>query len=150
MKKIFHFLVSCLGFIFFVAALVVLYRELRLHPVADLLREFQSIPSGRLGLAFLFTLLNYVVLTGYEAAGLRYAGQKVEYGKIAEISFIANALSNNLGAALFSGSAVRLRLYSAWGLSGVETTAVLLFYGLTFILGFFTLAGTGILRRGGS
>ena len=46
---------------------------------------------------------------------------------------------------MFSGGAVRYRIYSAWGLSVIEVTKICFVAGLTFWLGNVTVLGFGIL-----
>jgi uncharacterized membrane protein YbhN (UPF0104 family) len=47
---------------------------------------------------------------------------------------------------VFSGGAVRYRIYSAWGLSVVEVTKICFIAGLTFWLGNATVLGLGVLN----
>lgn len=46
-----------------------------------------------------------------------------------------------IGFALLTGSAIRYRLYSTWGLSAVEITNIVAFCNLSFWLGLFTVSG---------
>src|SRR5208282_2373483 len=48
-------------------------------------------------------------------------------------------------ASVFSGGAVRYRIYSAWGLSVIEVTKICFVAGLTFWLGNATVLGLGVL-----
>lgn len=42
---------------------------------------------------------------------------------------------------MLSGGTVRYRLYSGWGLSALEIGKMIIFNGLTFILGFLSVGG---------
>ena len=58
-------------------------------------------------------------------------------------SFTSYAVGHNVGASVFSGGAVRYRIYSAWGLSVVEVTKICFVAGLTFWLGNAAMLGLG-------
>jgi hypothetical protein len=69
----------------------------------------------------------------------------VPYRVAALGSFTSYAVGHNVGASVFSGGAVRYRIYSAWGLSVLEVTKICFVAGLTFWLGNATVLGLGIL-----
>ena len=48
------------------------------------------------------------------------------------------------GASVFTGGAVRYRIYSAWGLDAIEVAKLCFVAGLTFWLGNATVLGLGI------
>ncbi len=50
-----------------------------------------------------------------------------------------------VGASVFTGGAVRYRIYSAWGLTAIEVAKICFVAGLTFWLGNATVLGLGIL-----
>ena len=99
-----------------------LRRELSQFHLYDIVLAIRAIPATKVALAVLLTALNYAVLTFYDMLGFRYIGKTLSRARIAATSFIAYAFSNNLGFMALSGSAVRYRLYSAWGLSTFEIT----------------------------
>ena len=125
----------------FAAALWVIRRELSAYHYHDILRELHALPAARLWLAVGLTLLNYVVMTGYDALALRYVRKPLGYPRIALASFLGYAFSNNIGLSMLAGSSVRYRLYSAWGLSTPEITKVVAFYTVSLWLGLFAIAG---------
>lgn len=125
----------------FALALMALHHLLREHHFHDILTSARSISSRRLVVAALLTLLGYVVLSGYDALALRYAEHRLAYPKVALTAFLAYACSMNLGFAPITGSAVRFRLYSGWGLTAVQIAKVAVFAGLVMWLGFLTLCG---------
>ena len=61
-------------------------------------------------------------------------------------SFTSYAVGHNVGASVFSGGAVRYRIYSTWGLSVIEVTKICFVAGLTFWLGNATVLGLGVLH----
>jgi uncharacterized membrane protein YbhN (UPF0104 family) len=69
----------------------------------------------------------------------------VPYRVAALASFTSYSVGHNVGASVFSGGAVRYRIYSAWGLSVIEVTKICFVAGLTFWLGNATVLGLGVL-----
>ncbi len=140
-KRGLHRLGPIIGLVLFAAALWVLHGELRHYSYRQVLDQFRSLPADRVALALLLTVASYTLLTGYDTMGLWYARHKLAYQRTALASFVGYAFSNTVGYSLVSGGSVRLRLYSGWGLSAVKITKVIAFCGVTFWLGFLTLAG---------
>jgi len=105
----------------------------------------REIPVPHLLVAFVLTLLNYLIMSGYDLLALRYIHYRLPYRKIAVASFIGYAFSNNIGLSMFAGGSVRYRLYSAWGLSAEQITKIVIFCSLTLWLGFLTLGGIAFL-----
>jgi phosphatidylglycerol lysyltransferase len=131
-----------LGIFLFVAALLVLHRELKEYRLHDIILQFHNLPAVKIIIAAALTILSYLLMTGYDYLAFRYIHHTIEYRKTAFVSFISYAFSNNMGAFMFSGMPVRFRLYSAWGLSTVEITNVIAFCTLSLWLGFMALGGT--------
>src|SRR5262245_29530423 len=130
-----------IGVVLFGISLWVLYREIERTHYHEIAREVAAIPAPRLLLAPACTIAGYLLLTGYDALALRHIGKSVPYRRTSLASFIAYALSNNVGFAMLSGAAVRYRLYSAWGLAGWEIVSVIAFCSLTFWVGFLAVGG---------
>ena len=130
-----------LGLVLFVTALAVIQSKLSTVHYHDVIQDLKSIPTSFFLIACLLTLLNYLVLTGYDTLAFRYIKRPLQYMRIAFASFIGYAFSNNFGLSMIAGSSVRYRLYSAWGLSTLDITRVVAFYNLSFLLGLFSLSG---------
>ncbi len=133
------------SFVFFAGALFLLHRELKGFRYRDVFQFLQSLPSERIVQALCLTAFGYLTLTGYDVLAFRYIGKPISYWKIALASFIGYAFSNALGLPLLTGTPVRLRFYTGWGLSAFEVARVLLFGILTFWLGFLALSGVTFL-----
>ncbi len=127
--------------VLFAAALVVLQRELRAYRFADVLRAFHAIPGSRLGAALAFTALSYAVLPGYDALALAYVRRQLPFRRVAFASFLSYAISHTLGFPVLTGGAVRVRFWSAWGLSTGEIAQAVSFAGFAFTLGMVLMAG---------
>lgn len=143
-----HFARACLrqlpaiiGVVLLIGAIYVVQKEFRHLRLRDIDAALRDVPLRALGIAFLWTVLSYGVLTIYDRLGTIYAGHKVSYGRVAFASFCAYALSHNLGFAAVSGAAVRYRLYAHWGLTPLQIAKTVAFCSLTFALGGMVLGG---------
>ncbi|MCA9772303.1 MAG: bifunctional lysylphosphatidylglycerol flippase/synthetase MprF [Myxococcales bacterium] len=135
-------LVGAVGLGMFVLALTLLHRELHGLRVRDIWRDLRAIPTPRILTAALLTALGYGVLTGYDTLAFRYIGRRLAARRIAFGAFASYAVSNNLGMAGVPGNAVRARLYSMWGVPGVDIARIIGFCAITFWVGFAALAAT--------
>jgi uncharacterized membrane protein YbhN (UPF0104 family) len=68
----------------------------------------------------------------------------VPYWAAALAGFTSYSVGHNVGASVFTGGAVRYRIYSAWELSAIEVAKICFVAGLTFWLGNATVLGLGI------
>jgi len=129
-----------------VVAVVVLYRILHDIDVDALVDALEATDRRTLALAGCFVAAGYLTLTLYDLFALRTIGRsEVPYRAAALASFTSYAVGHNVGASVFSGGAVRYRIYSAWGLSVIEVTKICFVAGLTFWLGNATVLGLGVL-----
>ena len=142
MKKILKYTAPFFGVALFAAALALLRHELRLYSYHQITAEFKSLPYWKLTAALTLTGCNYAILTCYDLLAFRYIGRQLSYLKIAAASFTAFAFSNNIGMAALSGGSIRLRLYSAQGLSSLEIAQIIGFGIGTFWLGILALGGS--------
>ncbi|QMS89501.1 UPF0104 family protein [Nostoc edaphicum CCNP1411] len=104
-------------------------------------RLFGCSPKSRLSWAIWLTALGYLVMIGYDILGFNYINRSLSWNKIAFTNFISSAFSNTIGFALLTGSAIRYRFYSTWGVSAVAIAQVIAFANFTFWLGMFAVAG---------
>jgi uncharacterized membrane protein YbhN (UPF0104 family) len=131
----------------FVVAVAVLYHILRDIDPDALIDAIEATDWRTLIIAGLFVAAGYLTLTLYDLFALRTIGHsEVPYRVAALAGFTSYAVGHNVGASVFSGGAVRYRIYSAWGLSVVEVTKICFVAGLTFWLGNATVLGLGILE----
>jgi glycosyltransferase 2 family protein len=127
-------------------AAVVLYRILRDIDPDDLLDAIEATDWKTLIISGIFVAAGYLTLTFYDVFALRAIGRAdVPYRVAALGGFTSYAVGHNVGASVFSGGAVRYRIYSDWGLSVIEVTKICFIAGLTFWLGNVTVLGLGIL-----
>ena len=127
-------------------AVVVLYRILRDIDFDELIDAIEATDWRTLFIAGLFVAAGYLTLTFYDLFALRTIGRSdVPYRVAALAGFSSYAVGHNVGASVFSGGAVRYRIYSAWGLSVIDVTKICFVAGLTFWLGNATVLGLGVL-----
>src|SRR6516225_3394663 len=127
-------------------ALVVLYRILRDIDPDELIDAIEATDWRTLSIAAFFVAGGYLTLTFYDLFALRTIGRPDVPYRIAALSgFTSYAIGHNVGASVFSGGAVRYRIYSASGLSVIDVTKICFVAGLTFWLGNATVLGLGVL-----
>jgi uncharacterized membrane protein YbhN (UPF0104 family) len=128
-------------------AMVVLYHILREIDPDELIDAIEATNWRTFLIAGLFVAAGYLTLTFYDLFALRTIGRSdVPYRVAALAGFTSYAVGHNVGASVFSGGAVRYRIYSGWGLSVIEVTKICFVAGLTFWLGNATVLGLGILQ----
>jgi hypothetical protein len=113
--------------------------------LAHLLREvdaervvgaLKAMSPRTIALAGILVAAGYVTLTFYDFFALRTIGRKhVPYRIAALAAFTSYSIGHNLGATVFTGGVVRLRIYSAWGLNVIDIAKIAFVTGLTFWLG---------------
>ncbi len=132
---------SLFGLLLLLLSLWAIANELRQYNYRDILNSLAAIPKSRLSWAIWLTALGYVVMIGYDILGFNYINRSLSWNKIAFTNFISSAFSNTIGFALLTGSAIRYRFYSTWGVSAVAIAQVIAFANFTFWLGMFAVAG---------
>jgi uncharacterized membrane protein YbhN (UPF0104 family) len=128
-----------------VIAGIVLYRMLQGLDFNEVMLALAATDPMDFGLAALFVAAGYFTLTFYDLFALRTIGRyDVPYRAAALAGFTSYSIGHNVGASVFTGGAVRYRIYSVWGLDAVEVAKVCFIAGLTFWLGNATVLGLGI------
>jgi len=115
--------------------------ELHQYNFHDVINSLTAIPKKRLSLAICLSALGYVVMIGYDILGFSYINRTLAAKKIAFTNFISSVFSNTIGFALVTGSAIRYRFYSNWGVSPLAIAQIITFANFTFWLGMFAVAG---------
>jgi glycosyltransferase 2 family protein len=101
--------------------------------------------GDQITLAFAFTGLSYLALTGYDGLALRHLGIKVPYWLTALASFASYAVSFTLGFPLVTGGAIRYWLYAPAGLNAGKVASLTIVAGVTFWLGMGFIVGVGFI-----
>ncbi len=145
-----RYLSASASLLVFAFAIFALHRLAGEFHLADVLSAFREISARSFMLALLFAAASYFLLTQYERLAMRYAGGDLSYPRIAFTSFIAYSVGHNLGVSALSGGAIRLRMYSAAGLSVQQIAQIVGFGSLTFVLGATTLTGISLIVDAGA
>lgn len=119
----------------FSASLVVLWYIVREMDPAAIADTFSKTSWRQIGLAFGFTALSYLLLTGYDALALKRLGLSIPYRTTALGSFTSYSVSFTLGFPLVTGGTVRYWIYSPKGVRASEVASLTVIAGLTFWLG---------------
>jgi uncharacterized membrane protein YbhN (UPF0104 family) len=126
-------------------ACFVLYRMLRGIEVTEVVRALKATETKEIALAAFFVAMGYFTLTFYDLFALRTIGANhVPYRVAALGGFTSYSVGHNVGATVFTGGAVRYRVYSSWGLTAIDVAKICFIAGLTFWLGNVTVLGLGI------
>lgn len=126
-------------------ACYILFHMLRDIDVDDLWETLQATEARSILLAALFVAAGYFTLTFYDLFAVRAIGRTdVPYRTTALAAFTSYSIGHNVGASVFTGGAVRYRIYSAWGLNAIDVAKICFLAGLTFWLGNAAVLGLGI------
>jgi phosphatidylglycerol lysyltransferase len=132
---------AVIGLGLFFIALEVLRRELHAVTWRSLSTDAMNTPPLRLLSALLLTTLNYAVLTGYDFIALSYIGKKIPRLRVALTSFIAYAIAHNVGLSVLSGTSVRYRFFTRWGITAEDLSRIVFSNAVAFWLGMLALGG---------
>ena len=141
-----HKIGVAVGIVIVAIALTALFRLLRDIEIEKVFVALRATSLHEIILACGFIAVGYVTLTFYDYFSLRTIGRRnVPYRVAAMASFISYTIGHNLGATVFTGGAIRFRIYSAWGLGVVDVVKIAFVTGLTFWLGNAFVLGVGML-----
>jgi uncharacterized membrane protein YbhN (UPF0104 family) len=126
-------------------AVYVLVHMLRGLDTGEVLAALKAVEPHRIAIAGLFVFGGYFTLTFYDWFALRTIDHPEIPYRIAALSgFTSYAVGHNIGATVFTGGAVRYRIYSQQGLSAVDVAKICFVAGLTFWLGNAAVLGLSV------
>src|SRR5437667_8152858 len=126
-------------------AITTLVRTLKGVDTGVILIALTEIPPGHIALAALCVFGAFATLTFYDFFALRTIGKKnVPYRIAALSSFTSYTIGHNIGATVFTGGAIRFRIYSDYGLTAIDVAKICFLSGLTFWLGNLFVLGFGM------
>ena len=143
MNKKFYFLkylAIAFGIFIFTLALHSLEHSLKGYRYHEITGNLGKIPLKNILFAIILTIVGYLTLSGYDFLATRYIKKPLSIGKNILVSFLSYSVGNNFGFGTLGTSAIRYRLYSAWGYSAIDIAKIIAFSGVTFWIGFFTLS----------
>ena len=134
------------SFIIIALAITALTKTLKGVNAAIILTAIGEKTHAQLGLAALCVCCAYLTLTFYDLFALRTIGRNHVTYRIAALSGLCSyTIGHNIGATVFTGGAIRFRIYSDWHLTAIDVAKICFISGLTFWLGNTTVLGFGML-----
>jgi phosphatidylglycerol lysyltransferase len=133
------------GLLLFALALALLAHQLRGYRWSQVVAALRTLPPSRVAAAMALAALNYLVLTGYDTLAARFVGKPLPYRRTAFASFVSYVIAHNVGASFIGGTAMRLHLYTGWGLSAGDVAGMAALNAATFWLGLLVLLGVSLL-----
>ena len=122
-----------------------LVRTLKGVDTGIILTALTEIAPHRIALAALCVVGAFCTLTFYDFFALRTIGKThVPYRIAAMSSFTSYTIGHNIGATVFTGGAIRFRIYSDYGLTAIDVAKICFLSGLTFWLGNLFVLGFGM------
>src|ERR1700710_1316790 len=144
-KQILHKLGVAVSVTVIAIACYVLYHMLRGIDADEVIEAIKQTDYSSIALAGLFVAAGYFTLTFYDLFAVRAIGRPdIPYRINALAAFTSYSIGHNVGASVFTGGAVRYRIYSAWGLNAVDVAKICFLAALTFCLGNAAVVGLGI------
>jgi uncharacterized membrane protein YbhN (UPF0104 family) len=131
--------------VIFLASIGVLYVILQEIDSAKLLAALGETGRDQLWLALAFTVLSYLLLTGYDALALRRLGLAIPYRTTALASYTSFSVSFTLGFPLVTAGTVRYWIYAARGVRTAEVAKLTIIVGITFWLGMSAVLAAALL-----
>ena len=126
-------------------AVTTLVRTLKGVDTGVILIALTEIAPHRIALAALCVVGAFCTLTFYDFFALRTIGKNhVPYRIAALSSFTSYTIGHNIGATVFTGGAIRFRIYSDYGLTAIDVAKICFLSGLTFWLGNLFVLGIGM------
>ena len=126
-------------------AITTLVRTLKGVDTGVILTALTEIRPGHIALAALCVVCAFCTLTFYDFFALRTIGKRhVPYRIAALSSFTSYSIGHNIGATVFTGGAIRFRIYSEYGLNAIDVAKICFLSGLTFWLGNLLVLGVGM------
>src|SRR6201746_1242728 len=126
-------------------AITTLIRTLKGVDTGVILTALTELPPHHIVLAALCVVGAFCTLTFYDFFALRTIGKtQVPYRIAALSSFTSYTIGHNIGATVFTGGAIRFRIYSDYGLTAIDVAKICFLSGLTFWLGNLFVLGFGM------
>src|ERR1700753_2832107 len=122
-----------------------LLRTLRGVDTGVIYTALTDIPPHHIALAALCVVGAFCTLTFYDFFALLTIGKDhVPYRIAALSSFTSYTIGHNIGATVFTGGAIRFRIYSDYALNAIDVAKICFLSGLTFWLGNLLVLGFGL------
>jgi uncharacterized membrane protein YbhN (UPF0104 family) len=123
-----------------------LVHTLKALDTAKILAAMAAKSTMQITMATLCVIGAFCTLTFYDYFALKTIGKKhVPYRIAAMSAFTSYTIGHNIGATVFTGGAIRFRIYSDYALNAIDVAKICFISGLTFWLGNTFVLGFGML-----
>jgi uncharacterized membrane protein YbhN (UPF0104 family) len=148
-KRLLKYLPPVLGLLVLAGIIAGLHHELRRIGLHDVTAALAATPRRQIVHALECLDGSLLVMCAYDVPGVLFArrlegAKPLAWRRVALASFCAYALSHVVGAPALSAAAIRLRLYTQWGITPSGAARIMALSASQFTLGFLSLLG-GIL-----
>jgi phosphatidylglycerol lysyltransferase len=126
-------------------SLWLLHRQLAHYEFRTVKAAIFSVSRERLLIALALTAFSYATLPGYDFTALAYVKKKLPFRRVEMAGFISYGISQTLGFPVVTGSGIRYRLWSSWGLSTAEIAEAIAFANATHTVCAAAVIGTALL-----
>ncbi|MEQ1508132.1 MAG: phosphatidylglycerol lysyltransferase domain-containing protein, partial [Myxococcota bacterium] len=120
------------------------HRELGHLRWRDVSATLAAVPAWRWLAAAGLTATSYAALAGSEWVAVRHVGVALPARRVLLAGALGWAVTNTVGQAWLSGAAVRMRLYSGWGVGAGDVGRIVAVDTLGFGLGYALTAGLAL------
>jgi uncharacterized membrane protein YbhN (UPF0104 family) len=125
----------------------ILWHRLQSVRFADVVQQIREVGATRLAIALACCATCYVLVGFYERLAFRLVTQRPDFWLPFRTGVIANPIGRAIGAALFSGGALRYRLYSKFGVDAVQVSGIVLLAVMPFALSALLLIDISLLTQ---
>jgi phosphatidylglycerol lysyltransferase len=133
----------------FAAAAYLIWRQVQAMSLQGFVHALAATDPLAVAASCVFTVASYACLSGTEWLALQALGHRVRYRSAAAVAIPAYALTNSAGFSPATGTALRIELYRAQGLSAAQSTAVAMLAGAAVTLSGIVVAGAVLLSHPG-
>ena len=128
-------LMKLLGLIFFIAALFLIKKEVAFIGVDAIKKALFSVSKTGIMSALFITVVNYIILSGYDFCALIYGGKRLKYPLILKESALSFSLSNLTGHTYLSGFITRYLFLKPFGFLKRDVLMIVYFISIAVLLG---------------
>ena len=135
------------GLIIFAAALWTIHNETGHLHIREIAASFRTIAPIDIAVAAALTLGSYLMLSLADWFALYYSSARLPWHKAGQAATLAYAVSNVVGFGPLTSTAVRIRLYSVWGIDTGIVAVITVVTAASLYLSGGAIAGLGLLMR---
>ncbi|MDD2715779.1 MAG: lysylphosphatidylglycerol synthase domain-containing protein [Candidatus Wallbacteria bacterium] len=137
------------GTALFCFCIFLLVRSLGHFRYRDIMREIGNLPLENILLAVILTFANFMEFIVYDFLAIRNFQHKVGTRSLVFGTFVSFSVVNTAGYSLITGSTLRRFLYRDAQLTYLDCLKIVVFNGITLLLGLILMNGIGFLLNGG-